>query len=71
MPSDVLLLTFGASEEANRVDALGLVDSELATCLYLERFEFIQKHLVLRLWKGEPVSELEQAWHQLRSKLED
>jgi hypothetical protein len=41
VPLDVCLLTFEESADFNRAAALRIIESELATCLYLERFEFI------------------------------
>lgn len=41
IPLDVVLLTFAKDEQTNVNDAMKIIDCELATCLYLERFEFL------------------------------
>ena len=36
--------------ERNRREAIEVVEAELATCMFVERFEFFQKLVMLNLW---------------------
>ena len=50
---DLKLLMFWPGEtgkERNKKEAIDVIRAELATCLFVERFEFFQKILVLNLW---------------------
>jgi len=69
VPLDVLLLTFHNDSKVNEEEAKRIIDCELSTCLYLERFEFLQKHLLLRLWRGDDPAEVKKTWLMHRDKL--
>jgi len=47
---DLKLLKF--SKETNLKDVRDLVEHELGTCLYVSRFEFLHKLIILKLWQA-------------------
>jgi len=69
VPLDIALLTFSDDPAENKKQAIHVIDCEISSCLYLERFEFIQKYLLLQLWKEQPVTEVRQAWASHKAKV--
>ena len=62
-PLDINLLTFG---KFNKQQALHIMETEIDSCLYVEKFEFFQKLVVLNAWLDivEEKSETEKAIKQ-------
>ena len=47
---DLKLLLFRENAVDNQTEAIEIIKSELQTCLFIERFEYFQKLIILNLW---------------------